>query len=124
MHHDHDRVKLIISEAQAKDAGNYVLCAKNIAGIAFSSCDVAVQLEMTVDSEAAIKPTVLLPLKDVHSVEGKSVQLQCEISGAPEPEVSIPKTTALTHTYFIFRNSIHVEFKKKLLDSLAIYSKR
>lgn len=87
MHHDHDRVKLIISEAQAKDAGNYSLCAKNIAGIAYNSCDVAVQLEMTVDSDAAIKPTVLLPLKDVHTVEGKSVQLQCEIKGAPEPEV-------------------------------------
>lgn len=88
MHHDHDRVKLIISEAQAIDAGNYVLCAKNIAGIAYSSCDIAVQLEMTMDdSEAAIRPTVLLPLKDVHSIEGKSVQLQCEIRGQPEPEV-------------------------------------
>lgn len=88
MHHDHDRVKLILSEAQAADAGNYVLCAKNIAGIAYTSCDVAVQLEMAVDdAEAAIKPTVLLPLKDVHTVEGKSVQLQCEIRAQLEPEV-------------------------------------
>lgn len=86
MQYDHDRVKLLISEAQSKDAGNYILCAKNIAGIAYTSCDVAIQLEMTVDSEA-IKPTVLLPLKDVHAIEGKSVQLQCEISGLPEPEV-------------------------------------
>lgn len=87
MQHDHDRVKLLISEAQPKDAGTYTLCAKNIAGIAYTSCDVAVQLEMTVDSEA-IKPTVLLPLKDVHAVEGKSVQLQCEIrSDLDEPEV-------------------------------------
>lgn len=79
---------MILSEAQAADAGNYVLCAKNIAGIAYTSCDVAVQLEMAVDdAEAAIKPTVLLPLKDVHTVEGKSVQLQCEIRAQLEPEV-------------------------------------
>lgn len=30
---------------------------------------------------------MLLPLKDVHAIEGKSVSLLCEISGAPEPEV-------------------------------------
>lgn len=88
MHHDRDRVKLFISAAQAQDAGQYCLCAKNIAGVAYSSCDVAVQLEMAVDAEPAIKqPIVLLPLKDVHTIEGKSVQLQCEISAAPEPEV-------------------------------------
>lgn len=87
MQHDHERVKLRISEAQTKDAGNYTLCAKNLAGIAYTSCDIAVQLEMTVDTTETIKPTVLLPLKDVHAIEGKSVQLQCEISGLPEPEV-------------------------------------
>lgn len=87
MQHDHDRVRLLISEAQPKDAGTYILCGKNIAGIAYTSCDVAVQLEMTVDSEPVKKPTVLLPLKDAQAIEGKSVQLQCEISGSPEPEV-------------------------------------
>lgn len=87
MQHDRDRVKLLISEAQSIDAGTYTLCAKNIAGLAYTSCDVAIPLlDMAVDSEA-IKPTVLLPLKDVHAIEGKSVQLQCEISGSPEPEV-------------------------------------
>lgn len=86
MQHDRDRVKLLISEAQSIDAGTYTICAKNIAGLAYSSCEVTIPLNMTVDSES-IKPTVLLPLKDVHAIEGKSVQLQCEISGSPEPEV-------------------------------------
>lgn len=85
MQHSCDRVKLLISEAQAKDAGTYTLCAKNICGIAYTSCDV--QFEMTMETEALKKPTVLLPLKDVRAIEGKSVQLQCEISGLPEPEV-------------------------------------
>ncbi|XP_055314990.1 muscle M-line assembly protein unc-89 isoform X2 [Sitodiplosis mosellana] len=89
LQHDHDRVKLLIAKAQPIDAGTYTLCAKNIAGIAYTSCEVAVQLEMAVDSEVVtnLQPTVLLPLKDVHAIEGKSVQLQCEISGSPEPEV-------------------------------------
>lgn len=86
MQHDRDRVKLLISEAQSIDAGTYSICAKNIAGLAYSSCEVTIPLNMTVDTES-IKPTVLLPLKDVHAIEGKSVQLQCEISGSPEPEV-------------------------------------
>ncbi|XP_031619553.1 muscle M-line assembly protein unc-89 isoform X2 [Contarinia nasturtii] len=85
LQHDFDRVKLLISEAQSKDVGTYTLCAKNIAGIAYTSCDV--HLEMTMETETLKKPTVLLPLKDVRAIEGKSVQLQCEISGLPEPEV-------------------------------------
>lgn len=41
---------------------------------------------MTVDSEP-IKPTVQLPLKDLTIAEGQSVQLDCVITGHPEPEV-------------------------------------
>lgn len=86
LQHDHDRVKLLVSKAQPKDAGTYTLCAKNIAGLAYNSCDVAVQLDMAKDSDA-VKPTVLVPLKDVHAIEGKSVMLVCEISASIEPEV-------------------------------------
>lgn len=41
---------------------------------------------MAVDSEP-IKPTVQLPLKDLNIAEGQSVQLDCVITGHPEPEV-------------------------------------
>lgn len=93
MHHDSDRVTLFIAAAQLTDAGTYTLGARNIAGLAYSSCDVFIEnrlsnehREMAMDLEP-IKPTVQLPLTDVQAVEGSGVQLDCEITGLPEPEV-------------------------------------
>lgn len=86
---------MLIPEAYPKDAGTYILCAKNSVGLAYTSCNVSVKgrlpndlsdTEMAVDSEP-IKPTVQLPLKDLVISEGLSVQLDCVITGQPEPEV-------------------------------------
>ncbi|XP_067644773.1 uncharacterized protein zormin isoform X3 [Eurosta solidaginis] len=89
------RATLIIPQAYPNDAGVYVLTAKNLAGEAYSSCNVMVKGRLpneTSDSEMAsdiepIKPSVQLPLKDVSIFEGKSVRLDCVIVGQPEPEV-------------------------------------
>ena len=72
-----------------------MLTAKNLAGEAYSSCNVVVKGRLpneTSDSELAsdmepIKPSVQLPLKDVSIFEGKPVRLDCVIVGQPEPEV-------------------------------------
>lgn len=86
---------MFIAEAYPKDAGSYVLCAKNSVGLAFTSCDVSVKgrlpndlsdSEMVVQVEP-IKPSVKLPLRDVCTLEGKLVRLDCIITGQPEPEV-------------------------------------
>lgn len=96
MHFDNGRVTLIISEAYPKDAGTYTLCAQNPSGIAYTSCTVTVKGRLPndlSDSEATmvqlepIKPTVERPLKDVTALEGKCIQLDCVITGQPEPEV-------------------------------------
>lgn len=94
MKHDYERVKLLIKEAQSFDTGTYTLCAKNNAGLAYTSCDVKVNNVPTIDcnfdiviDSTAIKPTVTLPLQNVCAFEGKSIQLDCEIRGFPEPEV-------------------------------------
>lgn len=87
MHHDDDRVTLFIKAAQSSDAGTYTLGAKNQSGLAYTSCDVILSKEMAVENLEPIQPTVQLPLSDVHAVEGTSVQLDCEITGLPEPEV-------------------------------------
>lgn len=95
MQHDDERVTLLIPEAYPKDAGTYILCAKNSVGLAYTSCNASVKgrlpndlsdTEMAIDSEP-IKPTVQLPLKNLTIAEGKSVQLDCVITGHPEPEV-------------------------------------
>lgn len=73
------------------------MTAKNLAGEAYSSCNVNVKGRLpneTSDSEMAsdmdvepIKPSVQLALKDVSIFEGKPVRLDCVIVGQPEPEV-------------------------------------
>lgn len=93
--YEYGRVTLIIPQAYPNDAGVYVLTAKNLAGEAYSSCNVIVKGRLpneTSDSEMAsdmepIKPTVQLSLKDVSISEGKPVRLDCIIVGQPEPEV-------------------------------------
>lgn len=95
MQYEGDRATLIIPEAYPKDAGVYLVTAKNIAGEAYSTCNVSVKGRLpneTSDSEMAsdmepIKPSVQLSLKDVSVFEGKSVRLDCVIVGQPEPEV-------------------------------------
>jgi len=95
LQYENDRATLIISEAFLKDAGVYIITAKNLAGEASSSCNVCVKGRLpneTSDSELAsdmepIKPSVQLPLKDFSVFEGKSVRLDCVIVGQPEPEV-------------------------------------
>ncbi|XP_046807761.1 uncharacterized protein LOC111679299 isoform X10 [Lucilia cuprina] len=95
--YEYGRVTVIIPQAYPKDAGVYVLTAKNLAGEAYSSCNVNVKGRLpneTSDSEMAsdmdvepIKPSVQLALKDVSIFEGKPVRLDCVIVGQPEPEV-------------------------------------
>lgn len=71
------------------------MTAKNLAGEAYSSCNVSVKGRLpneTSDSELAsdmepVKPSVQLPLKDICVFEGKTVRLDCVIVGQPEPEV-------------------------------------
>lgn len=95
MQYDNERATLIILEAFPKDAGVYIVTARNLAGEAYSSCNVTVKGRLpneTSDSELAsdmepIKPSVQLPLKDTSVFEGKSVRLDCVIVGQPEPEV-------------------------------------
>ncbi|KAH8366022.1 hypothetical protein KR093_008411 [Drosophila rubida] len=93
--YENGRVTLIIPQAYPNDAGSYVLSAKNLAGEAYSSCNIIVKGRLpneTSDSEMAsdiepIRPAVHLPLKDVSMFEGKPVRLDCVIVGQPEPEV-------------------------------------
>lgn len=89
------RATLQLLEAFPKDAGVYVLTARNLAGEAHSQCNVSVKGRLpneTSDSEMAsdmepVKPAVQLQLKDTAVFEGKSVRLDCVIVGQPEPEV-------------------------------------
>ncbi|KAM7355886.1 zormin isoform 2-T2 [Cochliomyia hominivorax] len=95
--YEYGRVTVIIPQAYPNDTGVYVLTAKNLAGEAYSSCNVIVKGRLpneTSDSEMAsdmdvepIKPSVQLALKDVSIFEGKPVRLDCVIVGQPEPEV-------------------------------------
>lgn len=86
---------MVIPEAFPKDAGVYIVTAKNLAGEAYSSCNVSVKGRLpneTSDSELAsdmepVKPSVQLPLKDISVFEGKPVRLDCVIVAQPEPEV-------------------------------------
>nr|XP_012144065.1 PREDICTED: muscle M-line assembly protein unc-89 isoform X8 [Megachile rotundata] len=93
---DSGRSSLIISEAFAKDAGCYMVVAKNDAGEATVSCNVSVKGRLpheTSDSEFAgsdmepVVPKIQMPLKDLKVQEGRSVRLDCVIVGQPEPEV-------------------------------------
>ena len=82
-------------EAFPKDAGTYIVNAKNIAGEASSACSVSVKGRLpteTSDSELAsdmepVKPSIQLPLTNVTVTEGNRVRLDCVIVGQPEPEV-------------------------------------
>ncbi|XP_064552464.1 uncharacterized protein LOC135438178 isoform X14 [Drosophila montana] len=93
--YENGRVTLTIPQAYPNDAGSYVLSAKNLAGEAYSSCNIIVKGRLpneTSDSEMAsdiepIRPAVHIPLKDVSIFEGKPVRLDCVIVGQPEPEV-------------------------------------
>ncbi|XP_076758852.1 uncharacterized protein LOC143428086 isoform X1 [Xylocopa sonorina] len=92
------RSSLTITEAFAKDAGCYMVVAKNDAGEATVSCNVSVKGRLpheTSDSEFAgsdmepVVPKIQMPLKDLKAQEGRSVRLDCVIIGQPEPEVSV-----------------------------------
>lgn len=95
MLYDNERATLVIPEAFPKDAGVYIVTAKNLAGEAYSSCNVSVKGRLpneTSDSELAsdmepVKPSVQLPLKNLSVFEGKPVRLDCVIVAQPEPEV-------------------------------------
>ncbi|PSN37212.1 hypothetical protein C0J52_12781, partial [Blattella germanica] len=73
MQYDGKKANLVVTEAFPKDAGVYVVSAKNIAGEATSSCNVSVKGRLpteTSDSELAsdmepVKPSIQLALKDV-----------------------------------------------------------
>lgn len=69
---------MLISQAQPIDAGTYTLCAKNIAGIAYTSCEVAVQSDMTVDSEV-VKPKTNNKLRTVKRIKRDSFFSRIEI---------------------------------------------
>lgn len=89
------KATLIIYEAFPKDAGTYLVSAKNIAGEATSSCSVSVKGRLpteTSDSEMAsdlepVKPSIQLPLTNTTVTEGNRIRLDCVIVGQPEPEV-------------------------------------
>ncbi|XP_046998678.1 muscle M-line assembly protein unc-89 isoform X3 [Schistocerca americana] len=93
--YENNKATLVITEAFPKDAGIYVVTAKNIAGEASSSCNVSVKGRLpteTSDSELAsdmepTKPSIQVPLKDIIVFEGKRARLDCVIVGQPEPEV-------------------------------------
>lgn len=90
-----NKATLIIHEAFPKDAGTYVVGAKNIAGECTSTCSVSVKGRLpneTSDSEIAsdmepIKPSIQLPLANTTVQEGNRIRLDCVIVGQPEPEV-------------------------------------
>lgn len=90
-----NKATLIIYEAFPKDAGTYLVSAKNIAGEATSSCSVSVKGRLpteTSDSEMAsdmepVKPSIQLPLTNTTVTEGNRIRLDCVIVGQPEPEV-------------------------------------
>ncbi|XP_046401656.1 titin isoform X2 [Ischnura elegans] len=92
---DGKKETLVISEAFPKDAGIYVVSAKNKCGEASSSCNVSVKGRLpteTSDSELAsdmepVKPAIQVPLHDITSKEGEKIRLDCIIVGQPEPEV-------------------------------------
>ncbi|XP_054013283.1 titin isoform X3 [Hylaeus anthracinus] len=93
---DNGRSSLVISEAFAKDAGCYMVAARNDAGEATVSCNVSVKGRFpqdTSDSELAcsdmepVVPKIQMPLKDHKAQEGRTVRLDCVIVGQPEPEV-------------------------------------
>jgi hypothetical protein len=111
MQYEDGKAILVVTEAFPKDAGVYVVSAKNIAGEATSSCNVSVKGRLpteTSDSELAsdmepIKPAIQLPLKDISVFEGKRVRLDCIIVGQPEPEVSYShqKHSPVSRTYIL-----------------------
>ncbi|XP_078042862.1 uncharacterized protein LOC144473128 isoform X2 [Augochlora pura] len=93
---DGGQASLIIAEAFAKDAGCYMVTARNDAGEATVTCNVSVKGRLpqeTSDSELAcsdmepVVPKIQMPLKDLKAQEGRSVRLDCVIVGQPEPEV-------------------------------------
>jgi len=103
MQYDDKKATLVVNEAFPKDAGVYVVSAKNIAGEASSSCNVSVKGRLpteTSDSELAsdmepVKPAIHLSLKDVSIFEGQRVRLDCIIVGQPEPEVQCTVMTTV-----------------------------
>ncbi|XP_037089116.1 titin-like isoform X2 [Pollicipes pollicipes] len=92
---DGRRATLTIPEAFPKDAGAYTIVAKNPAGEATCSCSVSVKGRLpteTSDSEMAsdmepVKPSIPVSLRDLTVHSGQRAQLDCVITGQPEPEV-------------------------------------
>ena len=87
---------LTISEAFPKDAGTYTAVARNAAGEATTTCNLAVKGRLpteTSDSELAsdmepIKPGIQQALPGQLQVrEGDKVRMDCVIVAQPEPEV-------------------------------------
>ncbi|CAG7821016.1 unnamed protein product, partial [Allacma fusca] len=87
---------LMITEAYAKDAGHYVVIAKNPRlGENKCSCNVVVKGRLpneTSDSEfhsdmEPTRPKVKMALQDTKVNDGDRVVLDCVITGQPEPEV-------------------------------------
>ncbi|XP_043207626.1 muscle M-line assembly protein unc-89-like isoform X2 [Amphibalanus amphitrite] len=92
---DGRRATLTIAEPFPKDAGTYTIVANNAAGQATCSCNVSVKGRLpteTSDSEMAsdlepVKPSIPVQLKNMTVPAGRQAQLDCVITGQPEPEV-------------------------------------
>ncbi|KAG1714523.1 Muscle M-line assembly protein unc-89 [Nymphon striatum] len=78
------QVSLLMDEVRPEDAGEYQMVAKNDAGEASSSAPVSVKPKKAGVSE---EPIMKKELQPTELVEGKSGELNAEISGDPKPEV-------------------------------------
>ncbi len=78
---------LDIAETFVEDSANWSVRAFNPAGYAESHAKLTVQEAARAVEEQA-RPLVLVPLADLTAREGDAVELRCQVSGKPDPQVS------------------------------------
>lgn len=77
---------LTIEETFVADSANWSVRASNCAGYAESHAKLTVKEMKPVETQRP--PEVVIPLKNLQLVEGESLELRCQFTGFPSPQVS------------------------------------
>ncbi|KAK6109169.1 Immunoglobulin I-set domain family protein [Brugia pahangi] len=84
---DKNTYSITIPKTATEDSGTYKCCAKNLAGIAETTCTLVVNKSLTdkrtIESDKA--PIFQMALKDCNVLEGDKLTLVCAVTGIPNP---------------------------------------
>ncbi|RNA22005.1 titin isoform X1 [Brachionus plicatilis] len=147
--------RLKISDSILNDSATYTVVGENKAGSDRTNGRLEIEKESGVDNKPIVDPNafaylnkpqsapaanvdengeafsparVLLPLSNIHSIEGKAVRLACQVDGNPKPSViwykngiALPASTRLNPTYDFKTRVVSLKIDEAQTNDSGVY---